>query len=66
MWGVQVPPNIKTFMWLLLQTRTPIKDRFARPNIIAEQSNRCPFVKIMERVLVTSLYIAVKSARYGT
>lgn len=40
--GVEVCLKIKTFLWLFLWGRLPVRDKISRLNLINAQANRCP------------------------
>lgn len=65
MWGVEVPPKIKTFMWLLLRDRLLVRERIARLRLISDRSNNNHCVKIRWKTLVTFLSIAWRSNWFG-
>lgn len=55
LWRVHSPVKVKTFMWLLIKGRFPVREKLARLNLLNEQDNLSPLwymVAWFRRVLI--------------
>lgn len=51
LWRVLTPLKVKTFLWLLLKHRLPLRERLHRFQMISTQENTCLFCGISEETL---------------